>query len=163
MTRTLSLPRKALAVVAAGLLSVSAAAAQTSTVTTSSSTQVQQQGAPDATLEFSGGDVAVGIGFSWADGSLNYGGQRHQFHVNGMSLADVGLINVTASGEVYNLKRIQDFAGTYAAVSAGATLGGGANVAYLRNQNGVVIKISSTSQGLNFHFAADGMNIQLES
>jgi hypothetical protein len=152
------------AVLAAGLLSAGLCHAQSQTPA-----QVQpavgasaQQNAPDATLVFSGGDIAAGIGFSWADGTLTYQGRPYSFHANGLSIADVGAMSVSASGEVYNLRNIADFNGTYAAVSAGATIGGGGGIAYLRNQNGVVIKINSTSQGLNFHLATDGLRMRIE-
>jgi transaldolase len=39
----------------------------------------------------------------------------------------------------------------------------GGEVAYLRNQNGVVIKVTSTSQGLRLRLASEGIKIALES
>lgn len=121
------------------------------------------ENAPTATLQLAGGDVAAGIGFSWANGIVDFQGVKHRFHVSGLSVADVGAMKINAVGEVYNLRTLADFDGTYAAVSAGASLGGGAGIEYLRNQNGVVIKINSTSQGFNVHLAADGMRIKLQS
>lgn len=123
----------------------------------------EAKGKPDATISFSGSSVAAGIGFSWGNGTINYQGQQQPFHINGLSVVAVGITSVNATGEVYNLKSLNDFPGTYAAVSAGATVVGGGSVAYLRNEQGVVIKINSATQGLNFQFAADGVKISLGS
>ncbi len=48
------------------------------------------------------------------------------------------------------------------AVTAGATVGGGATVAYLKNEHGVVIKLHSTTVGLRFTLSADGVHIRLQ-
>jgi hypothetical protein len=50
--------------------------------------------------------------------------------------------------QVYNLAKIEDFDGNYTAVSAGATVAGGGSATAMQNQNGVVIKMHSTNQGL---------------
>lgn len=118
--------------------------------------------APDGHVTFSGGQIAAGIGYSWGHGTLTYRGEHHLFRISGFSVANVGAISITASGDVYNLERIGDFPGNYASVSAGITVGGGGSVAYLRNQNGVVIKIIATSEGLDFQLAANGIHIAFE-
>lgn len=150
-----------LGLLAIGAFSATPVLAQSATSAQSRTTV--EQNAPAATLQFAGGDVAAGIGFSWANGTVDYRGVHHRFHVNGISVADVGVVKITAVGEVYNLHNLADLDGTYAAVSAGATLGGGGGLAYLRNQHGVVIKIASISRGINVQLAADGMRIKLES
>ena len=67
----------------------------------------------DGTLDFSGGSIAAGIGFVWGHGELNYGGQSHSFKISGLSIVDVGAANISASGQVYNLKSLADFNGNY--------------------------------------------------
>jgi len=104
---------------------------------------------PDATVEFSGGSVAAGIGYSWGSGTLTYKDVKYPITVAGLSAGSVGATDSTASGSVYNLKKVEDFEGNYAAVGAGATVGGGGSLSTMRNQNGVVIDSVSTSQGLN--------------
>jgi hypothetical protein len=42
---------------------------------------------PDATLNLSGGSVAAGIGFSWANGTLSYNGQTYPVKVEGRRAA----------------------------------------------------------------------------
>jgi hypothetical protein len=117
---------------------------------------------PDARISFSGGEVALGIGYSWGNGTISFNGMQRPFHIKGLSIANVGVTSITANGEVYNLRRVEDFAGNYAAVAAGATVGGGASVTYLRNQNGVVIKIIATTAGLDFQLSGNGVGITLD-
>ena len=81
--------------------------------------------------------------------------------VEGISIVDVGASNYTASGAVYNLKKVDDFAGTYTAATAGATVAGGVSGTIMRNQNGVEIHLSATRQGLQFTLAPEGLKISL--
>src|SRR5207237_9201232 len=63
----------------------------------------------DATLRFSGGSFAAGIGFSWGSGTLTYQGKNYSVKVKGLSVGKVGVTSASAYGEVYNLKHLQDF------------------------------------------------------
>jgi len=117
---------------------------------------------PDATVVFSGGSVAAGIGYSWGSGTLTYKGKEYAFKITGLSVGSVGASSVTASGEVYNLKKLKDFNGNYTAATAQATVGGGAGATAMQNQKSVVLKIVSTTQGLDFKFAASGVKITLK-
>jgi len=74
---------------------------------------------PDATLRLSGGSFAAGIGFSWGGGTLTYKGRDYKVSVNGLSLGRVGITGASAYGEVYNLKKLQDFNGHYHAGGGG--------------------------------------------
>jgi len=118
---------------------------------------------PDATVDFTGGSVAAGIGFVWGHGDLIYKGAKHAFKLSGVSIVDVGASHITASGVVYNLKEIGDFSGNYTAVTAGLTVAGGGSAVVLRNEHGVVIKLLSTAEGLRFNLSADGVNIALRT
>src|SRR5262245_47579863 len=118
--------------------------------------------APDATLELTEKGAAVGVGYSWGGGTLTYKGKRYPVEVKGLSVGSVGVSSVTARGNVYNLKRLEDFNGNYTAAKAGATVGGGGSVATMQNQNGVKINITSTSRGLKFTLAAEGVDLRLK-
>src|SRR5262245_60891256 len=91
---------------------------------------------PDATGELSGGSAALGIGYTWGSGTLIYQGKRYALKVDGLALASVGVTEYTASGSVTGLRKLEDIGGIYTAVAAGGTLGGGADVAAMQNQNG---------------------------
>lgn len=117
---------------------------------------------PDATIEFTGGSVAAGIGFSWGSGTVTFKGKTHDISVEGLSVGDVGVTRVSLSGKVFHLKKLEDIEGNYTAVGAGATLGGGGAALAMRNQNGVVIEAVSTTQGLKVSLGTGGANIKLK-
>ena len=118
--------------------------------------------APDATLQLREGSVAAGIGFSWGGGTLTFRGKRYPVKVDGLSVGSVGISRATASGSVYNLKKLEDFNGTYTAVGAGAAVAGGGSVATMQNQNGVRINLRATTQGVKFTLGAAGVSLQVQ-
>jgi hypothetical protein len=115
--------------------------------------------AKKATLTLSDGSVAAGIGFSWGKGTLAYAGKTYPVKVEGLSVGEIGITRATASGTVSNLTKLDDFSGNYVAVSGGATAAGGAGVAVMQNQNGVVIELQSTTQGASLKLAAEGLRL----
>jgi len=119
------------------------------------------QGGTSATLTVSGGTVAAGIGLHWGTGTLSYSGKTYPVKVEGLSVGEVGVIRATAWGEVSNLERLEDFSGNYVAVGVEATAAGGAGVTVMRNQNGVVVELTSTTQGASLLFGAEGIRLTL--
>src|SRR5271165_5609584 len=115
----------------------------------------------DGIIELSGGAVAAGVGFSWGSGSLIYQGKRYPLKVSGLTISSVGVTEYTATGTVTGLKTPQDINGTFVSVAAGATLGGGGTIAAMKNQNGVVIQMTSTTAGLSLTLASEGVKISL--
>ena len=124
-------------------------------------TTTPASGPTEGTVTFSGGAVALGIGFQWGNGTLTYRGQQYPFRMDGLSVVDVGVTRVTGSGTVRNLRNLTDFSGNYVSISAGAALAGGGSVGTLRNQNGVVIDGVTTAQGVRLTLAPGGVNISL--
>ena len=117
---------------------------------------------PDATVELTGGSVAAGIGFSWGKGTLTYKGKTYPVKVEGLSVGEVGISRATARGNVYDLKKLEDFSGNYTSAGVGATVGGGGSATAMRNQNGVVIQMTSTTQGASLKLAASGVRLTVE-
>jgi hypothetical protein len=122
---------------------------------------VAQEKKADATLKLSQGNVAAGIGFSWGKGTLSYQGKTYPVKVQGLSVGEVGVKRAEAAGSVYNLKKLEDFDGNYTAAGAGATVAGGADVSAMKNQNGVVIEMKSTTQGASLKLAAEGVKLSV--
>jgi hypothetical protein len=114
---------------------------------------------PSARATFSGGAVAAGVGYTWGAGVLHFDGRSYRFRVRGLSVTDVGVNHIEGVGEVYNLQRAEDFEGNYVAASAGTTLANGGLAATLENQNGVVIRFHSTTQGLRLNLSANGVYV----
>ena len=119
---------------------------------------------PSGYVWFSGGSVALGIGYTWGHGTLYYSKDQKQynFKLSGISVVDVGAAGIDAQGEVYNLTSPADLSGNYSAVTAGMTVIVGGSVAYLKNEKGVVIKVNSQSGGLKFNLSGNGMKITLQ-
>jgi hypothetical protein len=140
------------------------ASAFVSAMAADSSPPVAEGAIPSAYVWLNGGSVAVGIGYAWGHGTLYYSKDQkeYKFKLSGVSVADVGGASITAEGEVYNLSKPADLNGNYSAVTAGATIGAGGSVAYLKNENGVVIKLHSQTEGLRFNLAANGTHITLQ-
>jgi hypothetical protein len=123
------------------------------------------QSGPDATLRLSGGSFAAGIGFSWGSGTLTYKGKGYPIKVNGLSLGKVGITGVSASGEVFNLKHLQDFNGHYSYGGAGmrgVTLASGRSGTLMTNQAGVIVRISATQKGVNVNATGGGVDMQIK-
>jgi hypothetical protein len=118
--------------------------------------------APDATIRLSEGSVAAGIGWNWGKGTLTYMGKSYPVKISGLSVAEVGITKAEASGNVYNLKSIEDFNGVYAAAGTEGTAGKGAGVSSLRNTKGVVINLKSETKGANIKIAAEGLKLEVE-
>ena len=122
---------------------------------------VAEETTPSGTITMESHSVALGFGVSWGHGTLKFKEKEYKFKVNGLSVVDLGVSNVSAAGEVYHLRHLSDFAGTYYAASAGIAVAGGAGASALENQHDVVIKITSKKQGVQFTLAGEGVRIKL--
>ena len=114
---------------------------------------------PDATFNYSGGAVAAGIGYTWGHGVLHYKGKDYPFTANGLNVVSVGAVSVEASGTVYHLSKVADFPGNFTALTAGMTVAGGGAATTMKNQNGVVVDVRSTTQGVNLELAPGGIGV----
>ncbi len=119
-------------------------------------------GPVSGTLTMTAQGAAAGVGYTWGDGALRYAGRTYHFSVNGVTVADVGYSKVSGTGRVYNLKRLQDFSGTYAAATGEATVGSGIGGQVLRNGNGVEIRVDQITKGARLQGSADGIKLTLK-
>jgi len=119
-------------------------------------------GPPSGTIALSARGAAVGVGYTWGDGVLRFGGRQYHFSVDGISVADVGFSRISGRGRVYNLHRLQDFSGTYVAATGEATLGNGVAGQVLKNANGVQIRIDDVTRGARLQGSADGIKLTLK-
>ncbi|MGI9431356.1 MAG: hypothetical protein ACR2PQ_04040 [Myxococcota bacterium] len=124
--------------------------------------QEEVAAAPPAFVELERTSLAAGVGVSWGDGTLYFDGDRHGFSLKGAGLGQVGAARISAEGPVAHLESIDDFAGSYLAVEAGATAGAGASLLTMRNEHGVVIHVRAESAGLRVALATEGFRIDLE-
>ena len=108
--------------------------------------------------------AALGVGFTWGDGTLTFGGRRYPFEVKGITItiADVGFGRLSGRGRVYNLKRVEDFSGTYAASTGEATVGRGLAGQIQVNAAGVQLRIDNVTRGARLSGSADGIQLTLK-
>ena len=127
-----------------------------------STATAQEPSNQSGTLTVTATSAALGVGWSWGKGTLTLlNGKQYHFKVSGLDVVAVGFKQATAVGNVYNLKQVRDFAGTYVAATASGTVGGGIGAASMRNDKGVVINLSGVGQGVDFRLAVSGMTVTL--
>jgi hypothetical protein len=119
---------------------------------------------PDGTVSIDETQFAVLVGGSWGGGKLSYQGKDYDFKLSGLTAgANVGASKMSAAGEVYDLKDISKFPGTYTKFDASATLGGGAGAIHMKNENGVIMKLTSRTQGLQLNIgSANGVKVTMK-
>ena len=114
-----------------------------------------------ATVTLDAHAAGAGVGYTWGDGTLHCHGHTYHFAVKGISVADVGFSTIHGTGRVYNLHRLKDFTGTYAASTGEATLVNGIGGMILRNGNAVQLRIDTADKGARLAGSADGITLTL--
>src|SRR2546425_8309567 len=76
---------------------------------------VAQSSKPDATLNFSSGSVAAGVGFSWGPGAVRYNGRTYPVRIEGLFVGAAGGAPATPKAKGFNLPKGEDFSGKYTA------------------------------------------------
>ncbi len=122
----------------------------------------QQTYYPIGTVSIDMTSVSAGIGFSSGTGVLRFNSQRYPFKIDGLSVGSVGYATISAVGNVYNLNRVTQFAGNYAALGAGVALAGGGAGLTMQNQQGVIINLNAVQQGVELNIGPQGFNITMQ-
>jgi len=131
---------------------------------TSGVASAQTNKTPSGTVTIDETQFGFIVGGSVGGGVLHYKGKTHKFKIGGISVgANLGISKVAASGEVYDLTDLSKFAGTYAKLDGNATIGGGVGGTVLKNEHGVIMKLKSTQEGLQFNLSANGVQVKLEN
>ena len=118
--------------------------------------------ADDGRIQFTVIKAGVVIGGSGGSGTLNFKGRRYRLSIGGLSYGfTFGASQTAFRGTVSNIRRPSDVEGVYAAGSAGAALGRGAQVIVLTNQNGAVLALSGQSVGLIVSADLNGLALSL--
>jgi len=117
---------------------------------------------PSGRVTIQSRSIAAGVGVTCGDGTLSFKGKNYPFSIDGLTLVDFGISRANAAGEVYNLTDVAKFAGTYVAAEAGLTLAGGMSGMILRNQDGVLMRIHSTSRGARLQLGTSGLTIRMK-
>ncbi len=117
---------------------------------------------PSGTIEIDETQFGFIIGGDIGKGQLHYQGVDYIFKTGGIKVGGVGVAKISAAGEVYDLFDISQFPGTYVAGDYGIALGGGVGGLILKNQNGVILHLKSTMEGIALSVGAEGLTVKLE-
>ena len=120
------------------------------------------QSRPDGRIYFHGNSVAFVAGVSGGKGTLVWRGRKVPLDVSGLSFGEIGVHHYNVAGEVFNLHRLSDIEGVYAAVHASATAGPGGGGIDMKNGNGVEIQAHSDTAGLALALGPKGVNIRID-
>ena len=119
---------------------------------------------PSGTVAIEETQFAIILGGSSGGGTLTFQGKQYPFKIGGLTVgANVGISKMSAAGEVYDLKDVSKFPGTYTKLDASITLGGGVGGLRLKNENGVIMRLESRTQGLQLNVgSASGITVTMQ-
>jgi hypothetical protein len=118
---------------------------------------------PSGSIEISQVQIAfIGSG-NLGGGTLHYAGKNYPFTVGGLGIGGIGISKMEAVGTVYDMKRLADFPGAYVQGRYGFAVGEAGNgELWLKNANGVVLKLRTKRQGLALSLGGDAVYINLD-
>lgn len=110
--------------------------------------------------------VRVGVlaaGAALGGGRLRFRGEEYSFSVRGLEFGSLGISSLSASGEVFNLRRLEDFPGRYEERVAPRPPGGegGPETRFLRNAHGVELRLRTDRVGGQLRINQAGVTIEL--
>jgi hypothetical protein len=96
-------------------------------------------------------------------GTLTVGGHKHSFSIGGLGIGGIGVSRMEATGNVYNLKNINDFAGGYVQARYGIAVGSmSTGQLWLQNAKGVVLELKAKRTGLALSLGGDAVYINFD-
>ena len=120
---------------------------------------------PDGTLKITRRTVSPGIGVEWGQGVLTYKGQDYPFSYRAGGTfreVDTEMTTVELSGQVFNLKKVEDINGRYHKIESEESISGGGSRVTIKNKNGVVVNVVSPIKGRKFDLTREGLDVQLK-
>ena len=92
-------------------------------------------------------------------GVLHYKGKDYKFTATGLGAGGVGASKTVASGTVYNMKKLDDFVGTYVNARSGIAVGdkSKSKSIWVQNEKGVRLEARSKTKGLQLNLGVDGV------
>ena len=118
----------------------------------------------DATVSGHVDSAGFIVGARWGDGVLKLSnGETKTFDIIGAKALETGVSATDFTGEVYNLKNVADFGGTFYGASSKLTVIAGEGEGVFNNANCVIVKIKAKSGGLQLSApGAAGVEISLD-
>jgi hypothetical protein len=101
------------------------------------------------------------VGVGGGHGTLLFRGNSYPLSVGGVSLGSLGIAGADLTGTAHNLRQPADIVGTYHAAGAGGAFVGGAAVAHLVNNRGVLLDLRGVQIGFQVHLGLAGLSIAM--
>jgi hypothetical protein len=123
----------------------------------------QDKGQPSGTVYIEQVQIAfIGSG-NLGGGTLEFEGKKYAFTVGGLGVGGFGVSKMTATGEVYDLKKAEDFPGAYAQGRYGVVAGDvNSGELWLQNAAGVSLHLKTEREGLALSLGADAVYIDFD-
>ena len=117
---------------------------------------------PDGTVDMQEVQAAyIGSG-SAGTGVLVFRGTNYPFNVGGLGVGGIGLSTIDATGEVYNLRELTQFPGTYGQARYGFAIGAAsAGDLWMQNEQGVILHLKAKRTGLILSLGGDAVVISM--
>lgn len=119
-------------------------------------------------IDLSALESGVGGTLAWERGVLTFKGKNYPFKVKGLTLQNLESPNMSEEGslydlgEVFDLKDVQDFSGTYKEMQPGVAAKISDSGLVLKNQRGVIMNLKPDQEGILLTPAAEGVSVQIE-
>jgi hypothetical protein len=119
--------------------------------------------APDGTVDMNQVQVAYIGNAGGGSGTLYYHGNSYPFAVGGLGVGGIGASTVDAAGEVYKLRNLSQFAGSYAQASYGFVVGStSSGDLWMQNEAGVIMHLKAKRTGLMLSLGGDAVVISMQ-
>ena len=118
---------------------------------------------PDGTVNMNEVQAAFIGSAGGGTGTLYYQGGAYSFTIAGLGVGGIGASTIDANGEIYKLRSLANFPGTYGQARYGfaiGTLSGGD--LWLQNESGVIMHLKAKRTGLMLSLGGDAMVISMQ-
>jgi hypothetical protein len=118
---------------------------------------------PSASVEIQQTQIAfIGSG-NLGGGKLFFQGKTYPFTIGGLGVGGFGISTMTATGNVYHLTNVSQFAGAYVQGRVGVTVGSSDNGGlWLQNDAGVVMQLKAKREGLALSLGGDAIYVRFD-
>ena len=118
---------------------------------------------PDGTVDMNQVQVAYIGNAGGGSGTLYYHGGAYPFTVGGLGVGGIGASTVDAQGEVYKLRNLSQFPGSYAQASYGFVVGStSSGDLWMQNEAGVIMHLKAKRTGLMLSLGGDAVVISMQ-
>ena len=118
---------------------------------------------PDGTVDMNEVQAAFIGSAGGGTGTLYYQGIPYAFNIAGLGVGGIGASTIDANGEVYKLRSVANFPGTYGQARYGFAIGtmSGGDL-WMQNESGVIMHLKAKRTGLMLSLGGDAVVISMQ-